>query len=303
MSAGHSLVPGVTHRRVRANGLDFHVAECGAGDRLALCLHGFPELWLSWRHQLPLLERLGYRVWAPDLRGYGETERPSATAAYDLDVLVEDVAGLIDAAAPRETLLVGHDWGGIIAWAFAMRKLRRLDRLVVLNFPHPSCFFRELRGLRQLGLSWYMFAFQLPWLPERLLGLRRAAFVERMFATSVSREPQPPELVEAYRAAAAAPGALKAMLDYYRMLFRGPGGRRLRHDDPGVIETPTLVVWGEGDIALGEPTTRGMHAYARHLDLHRIPGATHFVQLDAPDAVNAALEAWLAGRPLPAHGA
>src|SRR5712692_5607259 len=108
--------------RVAANGISFVVLEAGSGDRLALCLHGFPEHAVSWRHQMPLLARLGYRVWAPNLRGYGGTDSPREVAAYRIDVLVDDVAGLIRASGARETLVIGHDWGGALAWTLAMRK-------------------------------------------------------------------------------------------------------------------------------------------------------------------------------------
>src|SRR5262245_51847441 len=139
----------VRELRIQANGLRFHVLEQGEGDRLALCLHGFPESSFSWRHQLPVLAKEGWRAWAPDLRGYGKSERPIGRDEYALEKLMDDVAGLIDAAKPRETLLIAHDWGGIIAWLFAMRRIRPLTRLAVMNLPHPACYERSLtRGLR-----------------------------------------------------------------------------------------------------------------------------------------------------------
>src|SRR5258705_2946844 len=119
----------IQYQIVRANGIDFNVAMAGSGERLALCLHGFPESSFSWRHQMPLLARLGYRVWAPDLRGYGESERPPRVQDYAIEKLMEDVGGLIDAAGARSTLLLAHDWGGSIAWYFALRRVRSLDRL------------------------------------------------------------------------------------------------------------------------------------------------------------------------------
>src|SRR5262245_10028014 len=176
MGAPDPAVAQVVHRFVRANGRRFHVAECGAGESLALCLHGFPETWYSWRHQMPLLARLGHRVWAPDLRGYGESERPPRVADYAIEELLADAAGLIDAAAARRTLLVAHDWGGIIAWIFAIRRVRPLERLVVMNCAHPGA--PAIRSFRQLRRSWYMFFFQIPWLPERLLALGNHRFID-----------------------------------------------------------------------------------------------------------------------------
>lgn len=298
MSAGHSLVPGVTHRRVRANGLDFHVAECGAGDRLALCLHGFPELWLSWRHQLPLLERLGYRVWAPDLRGYGETDRPDRMADYAIETLMDDVAGLIDAAAPSSTLLLAHDWGGIIATFFATRRLRPIDRFVLMNIPHPAAA-RKHAGWRQRLRSWYALFFQIPGLPERLFG-PDARRIERMFRNTARRpEAFSDEDLEVYRAAAARPGATKAMLDYYRALVRGGGFKRQNALGYPPIEAPTLMLWGTEDVALGVELTFGTDEFIPDLTLRYLPGVGHWVQQEAPDEVNAMLEAWLTGKEVP----
>src|SRR6478672_964138 len=119
--------PDVSLIRVAANGIHFEVATLGSGDRLALCLHGFPEHAISWRHQMPLLAKLGYRVWAPNLRGYGGTDSPPEVSAYRVEVLVEDVAALIRASGARETLLIGHDWGGALAWMLAMRRPSLID--------------------------------------------------------------------------------------------------------------------------------------------------------------------------------
>ena len=151
-------------RFVHANGLRFEVTECGEGDRLALCLHGFPESPYSWRYQMKLLADLGYRVWAPSLRGYGKTERPSRVSDYKMDVLVEDIGALIDAANAKEVVLLAHDWGGAIAWEFMLRKTRPIDRFVIMNIPHPKRFAQALRKPLgpQLRRSWYIFLFQLP---------------------------------------------------------------------------------------------------------------------------------------------
>lgn len=288
------------HAVVEANGLRFHVASCGRGDRLALCLHGFPESWFSWRAQMPLLARLGYRVWAPDLRGYGETDKPRGMQAYAIERLMGDVAGLIDAAAPRSTVLLAHDWGGLIAWFFAMRRLRPLERLVVMNAPHPAPMERELRHWRQIRRSWYALLFQLPWLPERLLrafDYRAIRHAMRDTATDPARFPA--SVQQAYRDSAAQPGALTAMLNYYRALVRGGGGRRQRALGYPLIDTPTLLIWGEEDVALTKETTFGMERYVADLTVRYLPGVSHWVQQDAPEAVNAILEAWLRGRESP----
>lgn len=297
MSAPDPTLGRIEHREVRANDRRFHVAECGAGERLALCLHGFPETWYSWRHQMPLLARLGYRVWAPDLRGYGGSERPARVADYALEELVADAAGLIDAAGARSALLVGHDWGGIIAWTFAIRRARPLERLVVMNCPHPGS--PALRTLRQLRRSWYMLFFQIPWLPERLLALGDHRFIDVLRDGAAHPENFPDEALAVFRANAAQPGALTAMLHYYRALLRGGGLRRQLAQGIAPIDVPTLLVWGENDVALTPGTARGAEPFVRDLTLRVLPGVSHFVQQDAPEQVNAILEAWLLGRPVP----
>ncbi|MDB2647288.1 alpha/beta fold hydrolase [Pseudomonadales bacterium] len=154
---------------VAANGLQFEVDVCGSGQRLALCLHGFPEHSFSWRFQLPMLADLGFKAWAPNLRGYGNTTRPEGMAAYRMDELIEDVAGLIEASGCEETVLIAHDWGAVIAWQFALRKRLPLEKLIICNVPHPQAM-SDAFGWEQLKKSWYVLFFQIPKLPEKLLG-------------------------------------------------------------------------------------------------------------------------------------
>ena len=283
---------------VRANGIDFNVAESGAGERLALLLHGFPECAYSWRHQMPLLAGLGYRVWAPDLRGYGGTTRPAGVASYALPELEADVAGLIEASAAREVLLVGHDWGAAIAWSYAMFGHRPINKLIIMNVPHPELMRRGLRTFRQLKKSWYIFFFQLPWLPEVLLARRRCAPIAAAFKDmAVDKSRFPREVLEVYRRQAAAPGALTAMLNYYRALVRG--FRQLQARGTKKIEVPTLMIWGEEDSALGKELTYGTERHVSDLTVRYLPKVSHWVQQEAPETVNAIMRAWLAGEALP----
>jgi pimeloyl-ACP methyl ester carboxylesterase len=287
----------IRHQQVRANGLEFHVASCGEGDRLALCLHGFPECWYSWRHQLPLLASLGYRAWAPDLRGYGASSRPPRMQDYAVERLMEDVAGLIDASGTREAVLLAHDWGAVVAWYFAMRRVRPLRRLVIMNVPHPGA---ARIGLRQLLRSWYIFFFQIPRLPEWLLSARGYEPIGRAFVgMAVDKNRFPEEVLRVYRENAARPGALTAMIHWYRALVRGGGALRQRRLGTPVIETPTLMIWGEEDSALGVETTYGTGEYVRDLTVRYLPGVSHWVQQEAPETVNAMLEAWLRDKPVP----
>jgi pimeloyl-ACP methyl ester carboxylesterase len=298
-SSAVALSPEIQHEFVKANGLRFHVATCGRGERLALFLHGFPEGWFSWRHQMPLLARLGWHCWAPDLRGYGASDRPSHWRDYAIENLMEDVAGLIDASGAESTLILCHDWGGVIGWNFAMQRIRPLERLVVMNIPHPLAA-REAFGLRQLRRSWYAFFFQIPWLPEKLLGANGARAIGRALRRSaVDPSRFPDEVVAVFREEASRPGALKAMIDYYRALVRGGGTARLRRIRTPNIEVPTLLLWGEEDVALGVELTHATRRYVDDLTLRYLPGVGHFVQQEAPETVNALLEAWLTGQDVP----
>ena len=286
---------------VAANGLTFEVDQCGTGDKFALLLHGFPESNFSWRYQMPLLAKLGYTVWAPNMRGYGKTSRPPAIADYHIDHLVADTAALIDAAGAKNTLLMAHDWGAIVAWQFAIRKTRPLDRLVIMNVPHPACFDRELRTWAQRKKSWYVFFFQIPWLPERILSARKAEAVGRAFLDmAVDKTRFPATVTDVYRRNAIEPGALRAMINYYRAAVRA--GSAAMNPQPGTVDVPTLMIWGLEDTALGKATTEGTDAYVPNLTMRYLPGVSHWVQQEAPEKVNAMIEAWLTGAPVPIEG-
>ncbi|MGH0029142.1 MAG: alpha/beta fold hydrolase [Myxococcota bacterium] len=285
----------IQHEFVYANGLRFHVATCGEGDKLALLLHGFPELWYSWRHQMPLLASLGYKVWAPDLRGYGRTDKPDRAADYAIETLMDDVAGLIDAAKPSETLLVAHDWGGIIATWFATHRIRPIDRFVLMNIPHPAAAAKRA-GWRQRLRSWYALFFQVPGAPEAMLRKR----IDRMFQQTSRRAGAFSDAdVAVYQENVAQPGVAKAMVDYYRALVRGGGFKRMNARGYPPIECPSLMLWGTEDIALGVELTLATRDYIPDLTLRYLPGVGHWVQQEAPDEVNAMLEAWLTGKDVP----
>lgn len=291
--------PRIDTRTVYANGYDFEVDVCGEGKRLALCLHGFPEHSISWRHQLPMLADLGYQAWAPNLRGYGHSARPDTMAAYAIEDLMNDVAGLIDASGAEETVLIAHDWGAVIAWYFAMRQLRPLSKLIICNVPHPGAMSGSF-SWEQLKRSWYIFFFQIPGLPERMLGRDGAQGVGEMIRSSACNpERFPDEIVDVYSRNAAQPGALTAMVNYYRALVRGGGAKRQQQQGFPVIQTPTLMVWGEEDVALTKETTFGTDAFVADLTIRYLPRVSHWVQQDAPEPVNAMMQAFLEGEPVP----
>ena len=288
----------------------FAIDECGSGPDIALCLHGFPESRFSWRHQLPMLAQNGWHAVAPDLRGYGGSSRPAEQSAYHIDRLVADAAALFDVlgaeaggagggtgteagaeAGTGRRLLIAHDWGAVIAWFFALRRTRRLDGLVIMNVPHPAVFRHVLRTSRaQRRKSWYVAFFQIPGLPEWLLGANGARGIGKAFTDSaVNKANFPPEVIDHYRANASVPGALTAMINYYR------ANRSNILGEPATpIDIPTLMVWGEQDVALDIALTQGYGPLVGDFTLVRLPDASHWVQQDAPEAVNAALAAWLA---------
>jgi pimeloyl-ACP methyl ester carboxylesterase len=280
--------------RLQANGINFEVFIEGSGDRLALCLHGFPECAFSWRFQMPLLAQLGYRVWAPNLRGYGGTDSPADIDAYQLEALVEDVAALIRASGAKETLLIAHDWGGMLAWLLASWQPSLVQRLVICNLPHPSCFLREVKRPVQFFKSWYVLFFQLPWLPEALLGVSGAKAVgDAIRRTACDRSRFPDEVLAIYRRNASRPGGLRAMINWYRALLRGGGAARLRKQKWPVIQIPTLIIWGDADTALSIRTLRGTEQYVSDLTVHVLPGVSHWVQQEAAETVNVTLQEWL----------
>ena len=280
--------------RVRANGIDFEVFTAGEGNKLALCLHGFPECAFSWRFQMPLLVQLGYRVWAPNLRGYGATDSPWEINAYRLETLVEDVAALIRVSGANEIVLIAHDWGGLLAWLLVTWQPSLVQRLVVCNLPHPACFLREVKRPVQFFRSWYVLFFQIPWLPEALLRANGAKAVGEAIRRT-ARDPSrfPDEVLAVYRQNAARPGGLRAMINWYRALLRCGGAARLRKQKWPVIQGPTLLIWGDADTALSVRNLSGTEQYVSDLTLRVLAGVSHWVQQEDADSVNSLLVQWL----------
>jgi pimeloyl-ACP methyl ester carboxylesterase len=274
----------------------FEVDVCGdpASERLALLLHGFPESSYSWRHQLPLLARLGYLAWAPNQRGYGHTTRFAGADNYRLELLVDDVGRLIDASGRKSVTLIGHDWGGIVAWMSALTAIRPLERLVVMNLPHPTSFRRNGRTWAQFRRSWYILFFQFPWLPEKLLAARGAQAIREAFrGMAIDKSRFPDAVLDVYARQALEPGALTAMVNWYRAMRRMDPALQRLIENPPILEVPTLMIWGEHDTALGKELTFGTEKLVRDFTIHYLPDVSHWVQQEAPERVNALLEEWL----------
>jgi pimeloyl-ACP methyl ester carboxylesterase len=281
---------GWRHGRIGTNGIDLHrvtvdpeAVSDGGTDPPVVLLHGFPECWYTWHRQLPALAAAGRRTVALDLRGYNRSDRPDGVRSYRLPTLVDDVAGAIDALG-GEAAVVGHDWGGVIAWRLAAVYPDRVSRLVVLNAPHPGTFRREVLRPRQFLRSWYALAFQVPG-AARLLETSGRAWLDRVFdspaydATDVDR----------YAEMLAEPGALAAGLNYYRALRYDAVA--LAHD-PGRISVPARVVWGTADRALSPSLLDGLSEWVSDLRVDRLD-ASHWVHAERPDAVNEALRTFL----------
>jgi len=280
------------HRFVTTNGVRLHVVEAGpANGPLVVLLHGFPEFWCAWRSQIDPLAAAGYRVLAPDQRGYNTSDKPEGIGAYRVDVLAADVLGLVEEAGRERALVVGHDWGAAVAWWLALAHPEHVERLAILNVPHPAVMRRHLLSSpRQMLRSWYVFFFQLPGLPERFLARDRFANLARAVRGgrkgTCTRED-----LERYREAWAQPGALTAMLSWYRAAFRS-GGRRL----PRLrVSVPTLVLWGARDRYLGREMAEPSVALCDRGRLEVFEEATHWLQHDEADAVNDRLLGFLSG--------
>jgi epoxide hydrolase 4 len=285
------LPPGASEGYADVNGTRLHYVTAGASGPLVVLLHGFPEFWYSWRHQIPALAE-HFRVVAPDLRGYNLSDKPAR--GYDIRSLCGDVAGLIEAFGERAAHVVGHDWGGGIAWAFAIREPERTRRLAIVNAPHPALMQCELRHPRQLLRSWYIFAFQLPRVPEWAVARRDYAALRTLFEdvnrASGTGDVFTEEDIARYVAAMARPGAPTAAINYYRALLRGGPGALgpLRR-----IEAPTLVLWGERDFALGTELLDGLDAWVRDLRVRRFPDAGHWLNQERPAEATQSLVAFL----------
>ena len=266
------------------NNLDFHVVMAGPADGpLLLLLHGFPEFWYGWRRQIPALAAAGYHVWAPDQRGYNRSAKPRRVSDYDIDLLARDVIGMIDASGRRQVHLVGHDWGAAVAWWVAGHYPERLASLTILNVPHLHVMKEAiLHNPAQRRRSWYIYFFQLPWLPELSLADRNWTNAVRSLKGSSRRGTFSNDDLAAYRQAWAQPGAMTGMLNWYRAAARS----FFRLGNLGRIRVPTLMLWGAQDIALGRELAQPSIDQCDDGRLVYLEEASHWVQHEEPDRVN-----------------
>jgi pimeloyl-ACP methyl ester carboxylesterase len=292
MTADASLPPGlqrlpegIATRKVDLGTIRLHVAEAGPADgRPVILLHGFPESIAGWRRQILPLAEAGFRVIVPDQRGYGGSDRPRGIAAYHLDRLAGDVVALAEACGYSRFALAGHDWGGLVAWWTASFHPSHVERLVILNAPHPGIvrdYFRRHPG--QWVRSLYVGFFQMPAVPERWLLADDAKVLRRALATTSKPGTFSQADLADYAREWRQPGAMTAMLDWYRALARLP-----RRDAPRVT-MPTLVLWGRRDHALQPGLAEASLTLCDDASIRWYPDTTHWIQHEAADRVTADL--------------
>jgi pimeloyl-ACP methyl ester carboxylesterase len=280
-------VPGLERSQLREGYAEIgdqrlHYVETGDGPLIVL-LHGFPEFWFGWRLQIKPLAAAGFRVVAPDMRGYNLSSRPDGVAAYDTGRLAADIRGLVQERGAKSALLVGHDWGGTVAWATAMNHPEVVDRLAILNAAHPRKLSQGLHHAGQLRKSWYFFFFALPELPESVVHANHWHFFRNFLEDA---DPAyTPEEIERYVQAWSQPGAATGMINYYRASVR----QSPKHAESQLrpISTPTLVIWGQRDRYLGPELAEPEHDDVPNLDrVERLPNASHWVHHDEAERVN-----------------
>ncbi len=262
-------------------GIRLHYVEAGSGP-LVILLHGFPEFWYSWRHQIAPLAQAGYRVVAPDMRGYNISDRPQSWRSYDTSLLADDIAGLIHSFGEQQAYVVGHDWGAAVAYTVAMARPEVVRRLAILNVPHPTRMLEGFRTLKQLRKSWYMFFYQIPKLPEYVIARDDFSFAKRSLRSD-SKDAFTDEDLERYAEAWSQPGALTGMINYYRAALRRSPRKALAQMKP--IKASTLVIWGMRDRHLGSELAVPAAEWVPDVRFEPIPEATHWVQHDAPERV------------------
>ncbi|GGO00478.1 alpha/beta fold hydrolase [Saccharibacillus kuerlensis] len=282
VQAERELEARIKHGYADVNGVLLHYVEGGEGP-LVLLLHGFPDFWYTWRNQIPALIDAGYRVVAPDLRGYNESSKPSGISSYRIEELCADVDGLIEHFGEEKILLAGHDWGGNVSWFFAMRYPHRVRRLAVLNMPHPQRMLEGMRTLRQLRKSWYIFFFQLPNLPEWMM--RAGGFsMLRGLLRSEPNEPFTEEELQHYVKAFEGPRTIESAIHYYRAIMRYPS--ELKKSDMQIVMAPVLVLFGDRDPHLSKELARPSAELVPNVEVHHYPQAAHWVQHDEAEEVS-----------------
>lgn len=274
----------ITSQRINTNGISLDVHQSGPeGGELVILLHGFPEHGMAWKAQIEFLAAQGYRVWAPDQRGYAGSDKPTGAMSYQTHILALDVMGLADAAGAEQFHLVGHDWGAAVAWIIASNHAGRVKTLTILNVPHPSAFLKFLKSdFRQIKRSWYMFVFLLPKLPEWLLRRKNYAYMQNAIVKTAVRGTFSPEEIKDYLMAWSQPQAVKSMVNWYRAALRKPSQPKLAK-----VPVPTHIIWGRKDQFLLEELAELSLAYCEDASVTYLDNAGHWLAHEEADNVSA----------------
>lgn len=284
------------HIYLETNNVRLHAVQAGPADGpLVILLHGFPEFWYGWRNQIGPLAEAGYRVLVPDQRGYNLSDKPKGVKAYSLDELTRDIVGLIDALGREQCYLAGHDWGAAVAWEIALRCPERVQKLAILNVPHLDVMKRTiLSSYTQLLKSWYIFYFQLPFLPEWGLRIHNYTNLRKMMRLSGRNKTFSDAELDEYAKAWQQPGALTAMINWYRAIFRKSlrSPWILKNTSPRRVKVPTLILWGRQDVALSDEMAQPSVDPCDQGRLVYFDNATHWVQHDEAQAVTQELLAF-----------
>ncbi len=285
----------MTDHYAEINGIRLHyVAEGDKDAPLVILLHGFPEFWYAWRHQIPALSPY-FRVVAPDMRGYNLSDKPKGIKNYQLTTLVADIKALIEYVGHSKAYIVGHDWGGCVAWALAAWHPEVVEKMAILNMPHPAEMHRQLLAFnrQQWKKSWYVFFFQLPYLPEKQLQSNLKSFFEAALrGWAVRKESFSDADIAQYITAFSSKNAFEGPINYYRAIMRSQGIFR----KIGRATMPVLMLWGENDKALGKELAANTPNYCERLSLRYIPNCSHWIQHEYPELINGYLLDFLGGK-------
>lgn len=264
--------------------IELDIREAGPIDgELIVLLHGFPECWNTWRHQISPLAAAGFRVCIPNMRGYGKSSKPKDYRRYHLDELVTDIEAIRQYYGVEKLHLAGHDWGGAVAWWYAIHQPQNLASLSILNLPHPLAFLSQLKGsFKQIRKSWYIFFFQIPFLPEWSMKCLNFAVLKKTLTLTSCKGSYDAEDFRNLEQAWRQPGALTAMVNYYRAMLRN---LRIPEGD-GKISTPTQILWGEKDLALSLESAYASEAFLLNGKLKTYPNATHWLAHDQPEDIS-----------------
>lgn len=274
----------IEQKIIRTNGIALNVALAGPVDgKPLILLHGFPEFWYGWRHQIDHLASLGFRLWMPDQRGYNLSDKPQDLYDYRVDEMVMDTIGLMSATGQEKVCIAGHDWGAMVVWWLALRHPEKIERMAILNVPHPRVFQRHLRyNIKQMVKSVYAGFFQIPFLPERLLTLADGKPFARFIKMSGLKNTFSDEDLDRYRETWQQPDAMRSMLNWYRAYLRyaPPAPKSWR------IKPKTLLIWGKKDIALSSDMVEPSYDLCDNAELVWLEKGSHWVQHDEKERVS-----------------